>query len=359
MLSDEQQQDLAGRFERFAAETAGDSPLYATLARGLAAQPTALELLAQAPARQRRPNLLLAAVHDLVLAGLSHPLSAYYPSVGGDRPADDGAVRAFVDVLEEQRHGVLRRVTTRTTQTNEVGRCAALWPALHHLAARDGRPLALVELGASAGLLLHLDRYAYDLGGPAGAPHAPVRLAPELRGRTPDLDGHVRVASRTGLDLAPLDATDPGDARWLAACVWPENTERHARLHGALQVARAHADLDLRRGDVVTTLPSTLARASDDDVLPCAFHSAALAYLRREERDTVAEALAAAGRVRDLGWLSLEGPFLAPFVDLDPPSRPDEPYLLLGLTTWTAGDRRDELLARVHPHGRWLEWLTG
>jgi hypothetical protein len=228
VLSDGQQQDLAGRFERFAAETAGDSPLYATLASGLAAQPTALR-----------------------------------------------------------------------------------------------------------------------------------RLAPELRGRTPDLDGHVRVASRTGLDLAPLHATDPGDARWLAACVWPENTERHVRLHGALQVARAHADLDLHCGDVVTTLPSTLASAGDGDVLPCVFHSAALAYLRREERDTVAEALATTGRARDLGWLSLEGPFLAPFVDLDPPSRPDEPYFLLGLTTWTAGDRRDELLARVHPHGRWLEWLSG
>jgi hypothetical protein len=198
VLPDEQQAELADRFRRFASETAGSSPLYAALCHGLAARPEAASVLLQAPRRQRRPNLLLAAVHDLLLTGLEHPLADYYPSVGGARPVDGETTRRLLDLLDGHAEAITDRVTTRSTQTNEVGRCAGLWPAVHRLVAADDRPLALVELGASAGLLLHLDRYRYDLEVGEAAAGA-VRIAPALRGRAPAMDADVRIASRVGI----------------------------------------------------------------------------------------------------------------------------------------------------------------
>ena len=46
------------------------------------------------------------------------------------------------------------------------------------------RPLALIEVGASAGLNLLFDRYGYDYGAgrSAGDPSAPVRFTCALRG---------------------------------------------------------------------------------------------------------------------------------------------------------------------------------
>jgi hypothetical protein len=359
VLPDEQQAELADRFERFANETAGSSPLYAALCHGLAARPEAASVLLRAPRRQQRPNLLLAAVHDLLLTGLEHPLAAYYPSVGGARPVDGEAVGTLLDLLDGHAEAVAARIATRSTQTNEVGRCAALWPAVHRIAAADDRPLALVELGASAGLLLHLDRYRYDLGGQGGDPDAAVRIAPTLRGPVPAVTADVRIDSRVGIDLAPLDASDEDDARWLCACVWPEETARLERLRAALGVAAHHADVELRTGDLVRTLPSTLAQVPDDH-LPCVLHSATLAYLGAEDRQAVTETLAEVGRERDLARISLEGPFLPPFDDWDERQAPDDPpYFVLGLTTWVQGRRRDELLGRLHPHGAWLRWFLG
>ena len=77
------------------------------------------------------------------------------------------AARASLDAAAGHRRAAARR--TRSTQTNEVGRCAALLPALTQLAVDapgaphgGGRPLGLVEVGASAGLNLLVDRYGYE-----------------------------------------------------------------------------------------------------------------------------------------------------------------------------------------------------
>jgi hypothetical protein len=276
MLPDEQLDALQQRFARFASETAGRSPLYERLSVDLARRAEGAALLAEAPPAQRRPNLLYAAVHDLLLAGADDPLGAYYPSVAGTRSPDDDATPSFLAFVADRRDAVLARLRTRATQTNEVGRAAALLPGLAHVGTlMDRRPLALVDLGASAELLLHLDRYAYRLG------------------------------------------------------------------------------------DVVERLGDVLAEVSDDTV-PCVLHSAALAYLGAEARETVAATLAAVGCARDLVVLSLEGPFVAPFPVLSAAASepaPAEEHFLLGATVWRSGVRHDALLARAHPHGAWLQWL--
>jgi hypothetical protein len=220
--------------------------------------------------------------------------------------------------------------------------------------------VTLVELGASAGLLLHLDRFAYRFAGRSTGPaDSPVVVTAALRGAAPPLAPAPPVLGRLGLDLAPLDPSDPTDAAWLRACVWPEATARLARLDAALELARAHLDVRLVPGDLVERLPDLLAEVPADTV-PCVLHSATLAYLGAEARDAVAAILAAAGRRRDLAVLSLEGPFVPPFPTLSaeaPERAPDEEHFLLGATVWRGGERDDRLLARAHPHGAWLQWL--
>jgi hypothetical protein len=360
MIPAEQLDALQERFGRFASETAGRSPLYERLSLDLARRPEGAALLAEAPPAQRRPNLLYAAVHDLLLGGAAHPLRDSYPSVGGTRPPDAATTPTFLGFVADHHDEVLARLRTRATQTNEVGRTAALWPALVGVGAALDRPVTLVELGASAGLLLHLDRFAYRFGDVgAGDPGSPVRVAPDLRGAAPPVAPVPAIAGRVGIDLAPLDPADDADAGWLRACVWPEDAGRLARLDAALEVAREHRDVRLVAGDVVERVDEVLAEVPNDTV-PCVLHSAALAYLGAEAREAIATTLAGVGDERDLAVLSFEGPFVPPFPGLSAATSvpaPTEDHFLLGATVWRSSRRRDRLLARAHPHGVWLEWL--
>lgn len=154
------------QFERFARLECPEDPLYVALCRLLATRPAALALLDAAPPVQQRPNLLLAAIHDRVLAGAGGALAAYYPSVGGTHAPDAGLAAAFDGFFAAQAAALAALVATHATQTNEIGRSAVLWPALAALQqAGGGRPLALLDFGCSAGLNLGVDRFRIRLDG--------------------------------------------------------------------------------------------------------------------------------------------------------------------------------------------------
>ena len=349
---------IAALFTAFAErEARGSSPLYEQLCLDLADRDELLGLLFEAPPAQRRPNLLLAAVHHLLLAGAAHPLADHYPSLGGDKPPDGDVVDVFADFCAQHREGLLGLLRTRATQTNEVGRSAMLVAALGQLDARA--PLGLVDVGASAGLNLLCDRYRIAFGTQAVGPtDARTTIACEVvDGAVPAALTTVALAARVGLDLAPLDASDPEDRRWLQACVWPEHHARRRLLDAALAVA-AEDPPEILEGDALA-LPDALERVPQG-LHVCMFHSATLAYLPPDDRAAFVDLLASAARSRPLSWISLEAPFLSPFDRLngDAPTPPPEgPYLVLGLTEWRDGHRSDRLLARADPHGRWLQWV--
>jgi hypothetical protein len=360
VLPDEELASLRSRFAWFADEARGSSPLYAHLSHAISEDIEVASVLAAAPRRQRRPNLLFAAVHDVLLSGVAHRLAAYYPSVGGDRPPDEGTMPAFRDFLDELGDEVVGRVSSRSTQTNEPGRCGALRPALARLAACIGRPVALVELGASAGLLLHLDRYLCRYGEVEVGPRtSPVTIEPALRGPAPaDLD-LPPIQARIGIDLRPLSPDDPCDARWVRACVWPEDVGRMARLDAALAVASEHDDVELVEGNFVTAFVPVVRSVAPDAVV-CVMHSTALAYVGEQARSSIEDDLDHIGAERDLARICFEGAFVEPFATMERElgvDAPDEVGCLLGLTVWLGGRREDELLARAHPHGTWVEWL--
>ncbi|MBO0704588.1 MAG: threonylcarbamoyl-AMP synthase [Candidatus Dormibacteraeota bacterium] len=278
--------ELSGKFRRFAdLEARPTSALYAAISAGLSWRPDVLSLLLDAQPGQRRPNLLLGAVHDLLLGGARDPLADYYPSVGGAREADGQVADLFSRFALRRSDDVRAIIRTRRTQTNEVARCGPLVLGLCRLPG----PLALIDVGASAGLNLQLDRYAYQFGEAPriGPPDTPLTLHCAYEGAQPPPERLPEIVWRRGIDLDPRDPRDPPTARWLEALVWPEHAGRRERLRAALEVASAQP-FEVCQGDALTLLPQVARDAPRGPTLVVT-HCMTLAYFSEEDRARVTE----------------------------------------------------------------------
>ncbi len=281
--------DIRENYRYHAAEMS-TSPCYHAWASAVADDPEVLRVLSDLPTLKQQANLVFAAArwHGL-------------------EPGPYDELRALL--LGPEWPAVRETILARRTQTNEVARLAALTPALGMLG--DG-PLALVELGASAGLCLYPDRYDYlwDGAGELRGSGGPTLRVPAI-GPVPVPGRHPRITARIGVDLNPLDVTDPDDIRWLLTLIWPGHDERHDRLAAAIEVTRAEPP-QLIAGDMLDQLDGALETAAASGGTPVVHHSAAVAYL--DERDRIEienrlRTLVAAGRCH---WISLEGPRVIP-----------------------------------------------
>jgi hypothetical protein len=329
---------IAQTFEHFAANCHDSSPLYARLALEIARDPELLALAGYAPRRQPAPNLLFAAVRFLLLKGLGSGTLAEFQSIDN--------FRYFCRAHSAEIHQIL---ATRRVQTNEVGRCSYLFPAFVSAAmAMDEQALDLIEIGTSAGLLLNWDHYAYQYndGEILGDRHSTVQLKSEVRGRSlPPLRPKApAVSSRLGIDLHTIDVRDEAERLWLQSLVWPEQTDRACILEAAIELQRAYP-VRLVGGDGLDLLPAAITELSGTGI-PCVFHTATLNQLSAEDRAYLSDVLAELGKTRNLVWISAELGSMPLVVALE-------------MTIWRNGSRYHHVLARAHPHGRWLEWLEG
>jgi hypothetical protein len=347
--------ELAERFRAQATTALPRAPLFSSMCAAIAERPDLVRILAAAPDEQQSPVLLLAAVHDRVLADPGCELGAWFPTVVPDPLAGDVApvLARFVALHADELH---RIVTTRNTQTNEVGRCGLLVPALGLLAAEVG-PLALVDVGSSAGLNLLLDRYEYEYvpGGHVGAPSA-VHLEVGTRGAVPVPAELPPIAVRIGLDRHPVDLADADAVRWLRACVWPDQRDRLARLDAALAVA-AGQPAEVLRGDAVADLAGALAAVSGAGH-PVVVNTWVLSYLTGAERRAYHAELHRIGTMRDLSWVFAESPAQTPGLP-HPVELADQHVTALGMVRWRGGRATSEHLGIAHPHGYWLHWARG
>ena len=312
-------------YRRFAeVECKGYSDAYYRLALAVCEADEVVGFLADMPVIQ--PNLFFAAIQLLT---------------GPDRMPR--AAPELTSFLTRQGDEVRDLMRSRRTQTNEVGRCAVILPAL------PTGPLALVEVGASAGLCLLLDRFFYDFGSiQIGAPSARVHVGCALTGPARPPFTMPSIVWRRGLDLRPVDVRDDEAVRWLLACVWPDHHERRQRLEAAIDLARAEPP-PVRAGDLVDDLPALLAEAPEDAQL-VVVHSAVLTYVTPERRVAFASVLANASKGRDVVWVSNEGAGVIAEITALAPPRPEGSFLL-GRTRFANGHRSDEFLALAHPHG--------
>ncbi len=361
--------ELAAMFVAFDEDQGPQVPMYGKICRAAAEDREVIDLLAEAAPGQRRPILLLAALHDLVLEHPEVPAGRWFPSVSG-RPVPPGDpwpdVRA---TLIEHADRIRRVVSTRSTQTNEVGR-SGLWSLAVPWAAADvGAPVALVELGTSAGLNLRFDDYFVEVldrrpGGDGqviatrGNAASRVRIETALRYGSPPEDRRVDVVDRVGVDLDPVDLRDPEQLRWLRACIWPEQVERFGRFDEAVAALLADpprivaGDAVDEVGDVIESVPH--------DAHVVVIWSWFLTYLRRDRRAALDAALDLVGRSRPLTLISAEAPGVHPAFD-DPGLPGDDPgefRTIVGVSRWRDGRRDDAVVGRCHHHVQWLDWLA-
>ncbi|HZM78397.1 MAG TPA: DUF2332 domain-containing protein [Candidatus Limnocylindrales bacterium] len=309
-------------YRAFAArEARGKSPLYEQLALGVADDPGILGFLNTLPSGKRQPNLLFAAARHV-----------------GGTPA---GYPEFRECVLGNRDVVAATMRSRRTQTNEIGRCTGLYPILASLP----QPLALIDVGASAGLCLLADRYRYDYDGVvAGDADSPLTLRCRVEGEPFSL-GPLTISWRAGIDLNPLDVTSRDDVEWLRTLVWPEEHDRLARLDAAIALAQEDPPL-IVAGDLNEGLESLAAQAPAGATL-VVMHTAVLWYVPEPGRVSFLE------RVRALGchWLSQEAPGLFPHIDERLPEAPpaDRATYVLSLD--------HEPLAFTAPHGGWIRRL--
>lgn len=287
------------------------------------------------------PLRFLGALHDRALSGEAPWLAAHYPGEGApDAEAAFAAARSLIEADPSDFSAFM----AHEPQTNEVGRSGALLGGFLTVAGETGLPLSTVELGASAGLNQIWDRFGYRLGpGNWGDASSPLQLAPEWTGPLPPLSAPVRVARRCACDRKPVDLTDPVQRRRLIAYVWPDQTERLARVKAATQLA-------LENGVAVEAMDAQDFAAARGAPAPglatVIYHSVFWQYMppRAQVATTAAIAThgAAATREAPLAWLRLE------------PKSDDPTTMLVSLTTWPGGETR--VLAQSHPHGTRIHW---
>mgnify|MGYP003924373343 CR=1 FL=1 len=330
-------------------ECRGYSPLYESISNAICASDELHDRLLARSNHVRQPNMLLAAMHDLVLRGEAPELAAHYNS-----PASPlaGAGDLFVETALHRWDELVPVLEARRTQTNEVGRVSVLAPALAAVVADE--PTTLIDVGTSAGLTLTLPHCRIDYGdrGTLGPADSPVCVDCEILGGDPPIRP-AAITRRIGLDRRPLDPNDPADARWLLACTWPD-TGRLERTRAALDLAAAHPS-ELRTGDAVTDLPALLAELEGPIVVTTTW---ALAYLPDHARAAFVNVLSAGSVGRPLRWVSCEAPGVVDGLpEIDPPDVEGISASVVGSTVFRDGiitERR--ALGHAHPHGHWIWW---
>lgn len=365
--------EAQAHFARFA-EGHPHLTLYGALCRGLAEDPETASLLLAAQPGQARPVLFLAALHDLVLRDPSVPAARWYSSVVGREavPTGDPWPDARATILGHADE-LRQTIATRRTQTNEVNRAVYIVTAFA-LAARDvpSTPTVLVELGASAGLLLQADRYRVELHRRGmklvvGDPDSPVTCQGQDRSPAPlPALALPPVAGRVGLDVAPIDTDDEDAVRWLEACLWPDGPGRIERFRSAIELLRRDPP-PLLAGDMVDDLGPTIESAlAQARALPrreihlIVFSSWALTYVRRSRRGEVAQVLARlASDLPAISWVTAEPSGCVPGLPaLDgTPVEPDP--TVLGARRWRGGhELTAESYGTCDSHGEWIR-LSG
>ena len=298
------------------------------------------------------PLRVAGALHFLVRAGRAPELTALYPPHVRPEP---GILLAVSRAVLEQQESFVREFLQHPPQTNEVGRSTALMAGWLEIAKTTRLPLSLLELGSSAGLNLIADRYTYRFGALQWAPHTPRRVSSKLSelaiacdwtGEPPAIEAPLQIRSRRGCDRNPLNTVDPAQRERLMAYVWADQTERLERLEASIR-AMLEEPVTVEVADAADWVQVVLEEGGEPRVARVLFHSIVWSYLDPRSQQKIANHIASFGAAA-----STDSPFAWLRLELVSASDPAE----LRLTLWPGGHER--LLARVHPHGRWVKWCS-
>lgn len=296
--------------------------------------PTAA-LVAQWPTNPRADALSLrmaGALHAAVLTGRDPALAALYPGhVQEWRISDVWPVaRAF---LERERAWVAGFIRS-APQTNETRRSIALLSGFLTFAQTWSGPIDTLEIGASAGLNLNWDRFAYRTRDWSWGRESPVLIDTDWNGPAPPTSASINIRNRAACDLNPLDIRDEAQRLQLKSYIWPDQPDRLARFDGAVALAIAN-NARVDRADAAEWIADRLAHRARD-AATIVYHSIFLQYPPREARKAIVDAIHAAGASATpeapLAWVRLEPEGVTDGIDT--------PRMVIDLHIWPGGERR-------------------
>ncbi len=331
---------ISQRFDDFANhECRGSSALYEYLSHHTAEDDDLLEIASHAREGQPIPNLFLSAVHYLLLKGNEHSLKHYYPSITNPPREIDNAFPHFKDFCKQNKREIISILNTKRVQTNEITRCAYLYPTFCFIFEKVKRPLSLIEIGTSAGLQLLWDQYCYSYGSERvyGAPHSNVRITSRSKDPLFLLPQSPPVAERIGVDLHLNDLNNTKDYIWLKSLIWPEHKERFELFENASSFMK-EKPVTLIEGDGVTLLPEIAAQVPNDSAL-CIFHTHVANQMPNEVKQKLMDTINEIGRRRDVFHL---------YNNMSDGK--------LHLDYFIDGTRNQHTIGKTDGHGRWFEW---
>lgn len=294
---------ISNRFKTFAdMECKGVSALYGQLARDVARDAELLDMCTNAREGQPIPNLFLGAVHYLLLQGYEHELKHFYGSMVSFPKEAKDSFPYFKDFCLRNKDSIISILKSKVVQTNEVRRCGYLYPCFCLIYEKVKKPLALIEIGTSAGLQLLWDTYSYSYGTGRtfGNQNSNVHIKATVKGNVSPflLADSPPVIYRTGLDLHINDLGDPDDYLWLKALIWPNHLERRELFDEAAKEVTQHSP-DLVEGDGVSLLPDIASRIPEEAAV-CVFHTHVANQLPQEVKTTLLENIQMIGQKRDI-----------------------------------------------------------
>ncbi|MHA2028458.1 MAG: DUF2332 domain-containing protein [Candidatus Kariarchaeaceae archaeon] len=314
-----------------------------------------LKITDNVPLGQPFSNILLGGVHFLLLKGVKHELSNYYATTNppkGIKSVDDNLKEIFIDFVKQHEEQIVEICKTKKVQTNEIGRCSFILPSLNYLNSLTDKPLILVEIGASGGLLLNYNKYGLrysDQKQIAGDPNSIVQLECEVIGtKVPPVLDLPDIKIKVGIDLYPIRCSNSDEALWLQSLVWPKNTQRFISLRNALEICKTdQSSYKLIQGDGFRDIERYLENYNDSGSILCIYHSFAINQISQEEQQQYYHKLK-----------SYTSSFGNKIFELRINWLPESRHQLV-LHEIHNGEILTTELANVHHHGRWIEWLVG
>lgn len=337
---------LKDRFVKFAEkECKGVSPLYFYLSHQMAKDDELIEIASMCKERQPMPNLFFAAVHYLLLKDSTHELAKYYPSIFDDYKKNL-PFELFKQFCLDYKAEIIAIEQSRIVQTNALNRCAYLMPILSFL--HGNKKVNIVDIGTSAGLNLNFDEYEYYYNGKKRWGSSAVKIHNEIRkGQLPEFNHLPSIYRKVGIDQNPLDVKDEDNALWLKALIWADRTARFEKMEQAVKIAQ-HADIQLEKGDTLKDFERIIL-AQERNLSLFVLHTHALYQFTCEERLKFRALIDEIGTKRDLNYLAVEGSrvFAKDF---------GRSGILVVLTTYENGVKKEKLIAITNGHANWIEW---
>ncbi|PFH91043.1 DUF2332 domain-containing protein [Bacillus sp. AFS088145] len=336
---------LKQRFKQFAKNECGNSSrLYEYLSLKIAEDEEIHDLCTFALDGQPIPNLLLGSIHYLLLNGNHHPLKEFYPSLVETPKKVEDSYPYFQDFCKKFRNEIIQLIHTKIVQTNEVRRCAYLYPCISYIYQKVNKPISLIEIGTSAGLQLLWDQYKYSYSTSEtiyGNIKSDVLINSEVKDKglinLPLLDKVPPVVDRYGIDLHVNDLSNKEDYLWLKALIWPEHFERRELFEKAV-ISMKENEINLIEADGIKILPEVVKKLSNDSIL-CIFHTHVANQIPVEGKQSLLKTIEGIGENRDV--FHLYNNIWDRMLHLD--------YYIDRI-------KYEEVIGETEGHGKWFEW---